>query len=140
MLDFHFLLLHGSLTRQHFQANFGTNELHMIQGSAHWVSICPSLPFYKAQFSLDLQYQSLLLKQKCQWSWHFFSSQLWLLYGNSHMEAIVDWRKSASSTGTFASIIMTGTVVDYFPAAILFSKTHSQNGLWAWPQLILYSK
>ena len=26
------------------------------------------------------------------------------------MEAIVDWRKSASSTGTFVSIIMTGTV------------------------------
>ena len=31
------------------------------------------------------------------------------------MEAIVDWRKSASSTGTFFSIIMTGTVdVDFF--------------------------
>ena len=27
------------------------------------------------------------------------------------MEAIVDWRKSASSTGTFVSIIMTGTVI-----------------------------
>ena len=33
-----------------------------------------------------------------------------VLYGNSHVEAIVDWRKSASSTGTFVSIIMTGTV------------------------------
>ena len=28
------------------------------------------------------------------------------------MEAIVDWRKSASSTGTFVSIIMTGTVYE----------------------------
>ena len=34
-------------------------------------------------------------------------------YGNFHIEAIVDWRKSASSTGTFVSIIMTGTVVSF---------------------------
>ena len=71
-----------SLTRQRFQANFGTNELRLIRGSARWLSICPSLPFWKAQFSLHL--------------------------------------------------------IDYFPAAILFSKTRSQNGLWAWPQLILF--
>ena len=30
------------------------------------------------------------------------------------MEAIVDWRKSASSTGTFVSIIMTGTVYESY--------------------------
>ena len=31
-------------------------------------------------------------------------------HGNFHIEAIVDWRKCASFTGTFVSIIMTGTV------------------------------
>ena len=38
---------------------------------------------------------------------HFCSSQLWLLYGNSHMEATIDWGNGA---GEFVSIIMTGTV------------------------------
>ena len=60
--EFHFFLhhhhhLHGStysLTRQNLQVDFGTNELHLIQGSAHWVSICPSLLFWKVQFSLHL--------------------------------------------------------------------------------------